>query len=180
MATLAPAAPLLAGGPPGWVLYGLLAVASVAVGAALISEADKDADTTFDDVDRTFVEHCRPETYAPPDSVVPPVPKIEDPPKRPTCATEHAELVLCDILPPGIYRYPSKQAAFQAIRASLKNKGKNLKLEKERPTTSGPCQGQGTHTGVRLDGEYYMSIVCCPCCTDTATGPQKSELCGTV
>ncbi len=48
--TLVAGAPLLAGGPPGWVAYGLLAVATVG-GAYLISEnmstADEEADRTL-------------------------------------------------------------------------------------------------------------------------------------
>lgn len=45
---LGPAAPLLAGGPPGWVLYGVLAVAAVGVTAYGISKATSSADTKTD------------------------------------------------------------------------------------------------------------------------------------
>lgn len=53
MTTLALGAPLLAGGPPGWVAYGLLAV--VTIGGIYIvsemSEADSDASNTLNSSD---------------------------------------------------------------------------------------------------------------------------------
>jgi hypothetical protein len=53
----------------------------------------------------------------------------------------------------------------------------NLRLEKTETATIGPCPGQGTHTKVRRGGAYVATIVCCPCCKDTPTGPVSLTLC---
>jgi len=47
MATMAPTAPLLAFGPPGWIAWGALAVGSIALTAIAVNEASKSADKTF-------------------------------------------------------------------------------------------------------------------------------------
>lgn len=44
MGTLVAGAPLLAGGPPGWVAYGLLAVGTVVVGGAIYMSQSRTAD----------------------------------------------------------------------------------------------------------------------------------------
>ena len=179
MGTLVMGAPLLAGGPPGWVLYGALALGTVIVGA-VVYEAARDADVTFPDTRPAPVTPC-PEAQrqageqstTDPIPVPIPLPREEDQPRRRGCATEHPGVLLCSSLP-SRYAFPSIQAAFRSIS------GTNLRLEKTRPSTSGPCPGSGTHTSVRSGGAYIASIVCCPCCSDTAAGPVLGNRCGVV
>ncbi|CAN7169330.1 hypothetical protein LJR011_000211 [Agrobacterium tumefaciens] len=55
MTTLVAGAPLLAGGPPGWVAYGILAAVTIIGGAYIVSQqmskADDDADSTLQNND---------------------------------------------------------------------------------------------------------------------------------
>jgi hypothetical protein len=179
MATLVAGAPLLAGGPPGWVLYGALAVGTLLVGAAVYTAA-RDADTSFPETRPGPVTPCplqaQPKSENEQETAEPvpvPIPHVEDKPIQRSCATEHPTVPLCSSLP-GRYTFPSIQAAFRSIP------GRDLRLEKTRPTTGGPCPGTGTHTSVRSGGAYVASIVCCPCCNDTAAGPQLATRCGVV
>ena len=181
MATLAAGAPLLAGGPPGWVLYGLLAVGTLAVGAIVVSQASRDAAQTFPDTPPTSVQPCPQTTETPKEESQPrvdpvPIPKEQEDTRRHSCATEHPEIILCAALPP-FYTYSSLQAAFRFLRARSRE---TLRLEKTRPAERGPCPATGNHTAVRAGGAYIASIVCCPCCTDTASGPVLSTKCGIV
>jgi hypothetical protein len=182
MGTLVAGAPLLAGGPPGWALYGALALGTVIVGA-VVYRASRDADVTFSDAPPLCVEPCSQQTpkisrseeesITTPVSIPLPVPREKEEPARRSCATVHPTVRLCSSLP-SRYTFPSIQAAFQSIS------GTNLRLEKTRPSTSGPCPGSGTHTSVRSGGAYIASIVCCPCCNDTAAGPVLATRCGVV
>lgn len=179
MGTMVVAAPLLAAGPPGWAIYGLIGVVTV-VGAVVVYRAAHDADTTFPDTAPTPVVPCpepekKPEPTPPTVDPIPPVPD-DSPPKR-NCSTEHPDIILCFNLP-DFYMYSSTQAAFRVLRDQ--NQGQTLRMEKTRPAESGPCEGTGTHTSVRSGGAYIASIVCCPCCTDTAGGPSLSTKCGIV
>lgn len=168
-------APLLAGGPPGWVLYGLLGIGT-AIAAVVVYEAAHDADTTFPQTAPSCVQSCpqqsRATTQSDAETRVDPVPV-----PRPTCATQHPEIVLCSMLPVW-YTYAGIAAAFRFLQLSMRESV--LRLEKTRPADRGPCPGTGTHTSVRSAGEYVASIVCCPCCTDTAAGPVLSTKCGIV
>ncbi|KHD07492.1 hypothetical protein PN36_31420 [Candidatus Thiomargarita nelsonii] len=56
MATIALAPPLIASGPPGWVVFGILAV--VTVGAVAIMNASKQADDDFADDEPSSTESC--------------------------------------------------------------------------------------------------------------------------
>lgn len=177
MGTLVAGAPLLAGGPPGWVIYGALAVGTLIVGA-VVYRAARDADTTFPAAPPVPVIPCppvpvpRPRDETTTDPIPVPIPRVEDEPVRRSCRTEHPTVPLCSSLP-ARYTFPSIQAAFRSIPGSNR-------LEKTRPSTSGPCPGTGTHTSVRSGGAYIASIVCCPCCSDTAAGPVPGNRCGIV
>jgi hypothetical protein len=185
MATLAIGAPLLAGGPPGWVLYGLLAVGT-GIAALAVYEASKDATTTFPDTPPSAVQPCPPDTSSGDKAQPRPIPVPLDQPlekekekeeeERRTCATDHPDTILCSALP-SFYIYGSVQAAFLFLRDQYSD---TLRMEKTRPADRGPCPGAGTHTAVRSGGAYIASIVCCPCCTDTAEGPVLSTKCGIV
>jgi len=141
----------LSAGPVGWAL---LAFVAVGVTAVVVYEAEKDADTTVPDTATDTTEDC-----------------------KKTCATEHPELELCAELPSS-YIYPSQAAAFQAVKTMFP--GRTLRMEKTRPATGGPCPETGSHTAVKDGGTYMASIVCCPCCTDTASGPVQSTRCAIV
>jgi hypothetical protein len=98
-----------------------------------------------------------------------------DSPRTRMCATEHPEMVRCDALPPE-YRFASAQAALNALKAMERNP--RLSLRSPRPSTDGPCPDVGTHWGVRDEtGRYVASISCCPCCTDTPSGPVTMTRC---
>ena len=91
-----------------------------------------------------------------------------------TCATAFPEIPICDSLPSG-YTFSSVTQALNALKQAL---GKsNLSLRSPAPATSGPCPGIGTHIGVKDGGTYVASIVCCPCCMDTPSGPVMSTRC---
>lgn len=182
MATLAAGAPLLAGGPPGWALYGLLAVGTIVVGAIVVSNASRTAEQTFPTSRPGCVQGCprtgeETQPRAQPRPVPIPVPIPREEPRRRTCATDHPGIPLCASLP-GRYTHASIQAAFRAVQQQYP--GRTLRLEKTRAATRGPCPGVGTHTGIRAGGAYLASVVCCPCCTDTATGPIQWTKCGVV
>jgi hypothetical protein len=182
MASLAAGAPLLAGGPPGWVLYGLLAVGT-AIAAVAVYEASRDATTTFPDTTPSPVKPCPADTSSGDKAQPRPIPVPLDQPQekekeeeKHTCATDHPDTILCSALP-SFYLYGSIQAAFRFLRDQYPG---TLRLEKTKPADRGPCPGVGTHTAVRSSGAYIASIVCCPCCTDTAAGPVLSTKCGIV
>jgi hypothetical protein len=100
--------------------------------------------------------------------------------KKPTCATEYPDLNLCSDLPEK-YIHLGKEAAFKDFTAKLSSEyRKTARMEKTRAAEGGPCPGSGTHTAIRVGGEYLKSIVCCPCCTDTLGGPTLSTKCALV
>lgn len=53
------AAPLIAFGPPGWVLFGLVTVGTVALAAYQVHHAMETADTSFSDVATSAVQTCK-------------------------------------------------------------------------------------------------------------------------
>ena len=177
MAAAAGAPVLVAAGPIGWAILGI----AIAVTAYAVYRASRTADTTFPDTVPGCRQPCpaqaeeRPEPQARPRPI--PIPRAEPERRTKSCATEYPSLVLCSNLPSG-YRYPSRQAAFQDI--VRQSPGRNLRMEKTRTATRGPCPGVGTHTAVKDGGVYVASIVCCPCCSDTPAGPVQSTRCGIV
>ena len=102
--------------------------------------------------------------------------EAESPPK--TCASEYPRHLTS--VPSG-YSYDSEDEAFRV----LVNESKNFSLRKEanRATaTSGPCEGIGWHTKVKAsykkngrDAGYPGSLVGCPICKDTSSGPELYE-----
>jgi hypothetical protein len=90
-----------------------------------------------------------------------------------TCATAYPTVNYCATL--AGYDYLSPQAALQALKQ--RTGINNLRLVSARPTTSGPCPGEGTHYGVKSDGEYIASIVCCPCCLEIGGVPTLITRC---
>lgn len=58
MAAIATAAPLIASGPPGWIVLGVLGVATIAVTAAAIISASNDADESLSEGEPDGVTHC--------------------------------------------------------------------------------------------------------------------------
>lgn len=63
MAAIAAAPPLVAAGPPGWVAFGVLGIATV--GAAAVMKASEEADGDFADDEPTGIQSC-PEDKADP------------------------------------------------------------------------------------------------------------------
>lgn len=100
-----------------------------------------------------------------------------DTPRPQDCATGYPGVPECWEIDYTGYDYASPQAALAALKASTGNPG--LSLEKPRPTTSGPCDGTGTHwnVGGGAGGAYPGSIVCCPCCLDEPGGPVMAQKC---
>jgi hypothetical protein len=91
-----------------------------------------------------------------------------------TCATQYPHVINCSMLPFD-FKFKSPQAALTALKLAT---GKsNLKLVSANPSTSGPCPGVGMHYGVKDGSTYIASISCCPCCTDTPTGPKLTTRC---
>ena len=127
---------------------------------------------TFPDLDRETLDQFFGQKQAPT-----PVPetKPKEQEKKPTCASEHPSVRLCQSLP-GRYTYRSPQAALNALKKMLGDE--NLKFGKRETTTDGPCPGEGLHINVRSGGEQPATIVCCPCCEDTPGGPAKVTRCG--
>jgi Domain of unknown function (DUF4157) len=91
-----------------------------------------------------------------------------------SCSMVFPNAINCASLPAG-YVYPSPQAALAALKVQLGNP--NLRLVSPAPATGGPCPGEGMHYGVKDDGVYVASIGCCPCCSDTASGPVMTNRC---
>ena len=99
-----------------------------------------------------------------------------DPPK--TCTTEYPKHRTSD---PSDYPYDSEDAAFRVLVDEYKNF--SLRKESNRArATSGPCEETGWHTKVRAtykkngrDAFYPASLVGCPICKDTSSGPQLYE-----
>ncbi len=58
MTAIAAAPPLVAAGPPGWVVLGVLVAATAIVSAAEIMKADEDADDIFADDEPTGIQSC--------------------------------------------------------------------------------------------------------------------------
>lgn len=126
MGTLAIGAPLLAGGPPGWVLYGLLGVATLVV-AVDVYEASHDADNSFPQTAPSCVQPCPPVSQAATqDETQTRAEPITKP--LPTCATQHPGVILCSTLP-WFYTYTSIQVAFRAIRDLQRG---TIRLEKNQ------------------------------------------------
>ncbi|WP_437669824.1 eCIS core domain-containing protein [Sorangium sp. So ce131] len=105
-------------------------------------------------------------------------PRVDSPPRTAaSCATQHPGEILCDGLPT-FYTYPSEQAALRALKARTGNP--SLSLRSPAVATRGPCAGRGRHYNVRSGRDYVASIVCCPCCQDSPTGPRLTNRCGIV
>jgi len=95
-----------------------------------------------------------------------------------TCATEYPKHRTSV---PSDYLYDSEDAAFRALVDEYKSF--TLRKESNRaPATSGPCEATGWHTKVRAtykkngkDAFYPASLVGCPICKDTSSGPELYE-----
>ena len=95
-----------------------------------------------------------------------------------TCATEYPKHRTSV---PSDYPYDSEDAAFRV----LVDEYRNFTLRKEASrarATSGPCEETGWHTKVRAnykrsgrDAFYPASLVGCPICKDTSSGPELYE-----
>ena len=95
-----------------------------------------------------------------------------------TCATEYPKHLTSV---PSSYIYDSEDEAFRV----LVNENKNFSLRKEGNrdrATSGPCEGIGWHTKVKAsykkngrEAGYPGSLVGCPICKDTSSGPELYE-----
>ena len=94
--------------------------------------------------------------------------------KKKTCATEYPELNLCDGLP-AKYRYGSEGEAFDALKKMTGSTTLKKTTRAVNTADSSPCQGQGEHINVRDGKSYAGSIVWCPCCIETASGPVLSK-----
>lgn len=107
-------------------------------------------------------------------TLIPEGPSTE--PGKPTC--ESLQRTTCKKLRDEEgYRYDSMQAAKDALEnACSREDGETITLRKARndptTTTSGPCPGAGQHYSMFDQyGEKRGSIVGCPCCVDTESGP---------
>ena len=89
------------------------------------------------------------------------------------CDNTYPNAVKCDTL---WYTYKSPQ---QALKVLKKDTGvSNLRLTKGEETIKGPCISEGRHYGVMVGGDYIASIMGCPCCQDTPSGPILTWLYG--
>lgn len=102
--------------------------------------------------------------------------EAQSPPK--TCTTEYPKHRTSV---PSDYPYDSEDAAFRALVDE--NRSFTLRKEASRQNaTSGPCEETGWHTKVRAtykkngrDAGYPGSLVGCPICKDTSSGPEIYE-----
>lgn len=83
-----------------------------------------------------------------------------------TCEELYPTAINCSEL---WYPFSSPQEALRALKR--KTGLHNLRLEKESETTRGPCPEEGLHYAVKHRGRYIASIVGCPCCQDSPSGP---------
>lgn len=143
----------VAAGPPGWAI--LAGVALVVAVVAVVYVATREEAPAVATPTGVAAE-----------------PRTEE--KRRSCATEFPELRLCASLPPQ-FTYSSPQAALNALKTRLGDP--QLRLVSPAPSTSGPCPGVGMHYGVKSGGVYVASISCCPCCTDSPSGPLAQTRC---
>jgi hypothetical protein len=97
--------------------------------------------------------------------------------KERTCRSQYPDHPMCQALPEE-YSHHSVQQALNAMKSRLGEK--SLGLHKPDRTRKGPCPEIGQHYNVRMEGQRTGSIVCCPCCVDTATGPIQWMKCRTV
>jgi hypothetical protein len=88
--------------------------------------------------------------------------------RQPICRSEHPDHPVCQELPEE-YSYHSTRQALEAMSSTLKEK--SLALHNPDRTQKGPCPRLGVHYNVRRGGQRAGSIVCCPCCVDTGSGP---------
>ena len=82
------------------------------------------------------------------------------------CKSKYPSMVDCDDLPPE-YMFDSPNAAKEQL-------GVGGKLHGKKPTTSGPCPGQGYHWNVRAftGGGRLGSVTSCTCCENGLGGPE--------
>jgi hypothetical protein len=137
MGTMVAAAPLLAGGPPGWVLYGLVGVGTLAVGAFVVYRASRHADRTFPDTAPSPVQPCPRPAEGPRSQSQPridpfPIPRVDDQPQRRNCATEHPDIVLCSSLPTSTCSRPCRWH-FERSATLPKTAEKLSELRKQDP-----------------------------------------------
>jgi hypothetical protein len=105
----------------------------------------------------------------------PPIPSPDEPPaERRSCWTELPGYPVCQQLPEE-YTFHSDRQAFEAMKQRLG--AKNLVLHNPDPAQSGPCPQVGQHHNVRMSGKRAGSIVCCPCCVESANGPLSWKKC---
>jgi hypothetical protein len=95
--------------------------------------------------------------------------------EKDTCLTKYPGELNCDVLSTYGYNYPSASAALALLKRLTGEK--DLQLHNPAPTMTGPCPGRGMHYNVRSHGAKVGTIVCCPCCKDTPTGPKRRTLC---
>lgn len=111
----------------------------------------------------------------PPPPVSPPWPDDTDPrDDERTCRARFPAYPLCQHLPEQ-YGFPSPTAALELMKRRLEQKG--LQLHNRELADRGPCAGLGDHYNVRMNGGRVGSIVCCPCCMDSADGATRRQKC---
>lgn len=83
MVAIAATPPLVAVGPPGWVVLGVLVAATAIVSAAEIMKADEDADDIFADDEPIGIEKCPEESCSDKTSPAEGEDKFRELPKNP-------------------------------------------------------------------------------------------------
>lgn len=119
-------------------------------------------------------QRAGPERNPPPVDPVWPIPNEPPQDEERTCGRMFPTYPLCEQLPDQ-YGFPSASSALEVMKRRLGQKG--LTLHKGRPNEQGPCPGLGLHYNVRQNGGRVGSIVCCPCCVDTAEGAFERQKC---
>jgi hypothetical protein len=98
--------------------------------------------------------------------------------KPKTCETEYSRHLRST---PSYYDYNSQSDAFRALQRELDNEV-SLREESRSSASGGPCSSTGWQVKVRAtwkksgeDAGYPASLMGCPICEDTSSGPRLVE-----
>lgn len=127
MVAIAATPPLVAAGPPGWVVFGVLVAATAIVSAVEIMKADEEADDIFADDEPTGVQSCPEESCSDKTSPAEGKDKSGELPENPD-----------DLLEDGYEETTHPNAQKQGIRTFHNPKtGDEVEFHKGRPNETG-------------------------------------------
>ena len=89
------------------------------------------------------------------------------------CDNTYPNALKCDNL---WYTYKSPQQALKILKQETGRS--SLNLSSKNPSESGPCPQKGWHYRSMDGKDYVASIMGCPCCQDTPSGPIMTWLYG--